>query len=115
MGQKADTPTAKVAKRASNPARGSKPGERRGGREKGVPNKATIELKTVAREYTAEAVQALARIMRDAESPAAAVVSAANALLDRGYGKPATILAGDQEGGAIQSVHRIELVGVAPK
>lgn len=32
-------------KRASNPARGSKPGERRGGRQKGTPNKLTRTVK----------------------------------------------------------------------
>lgn len=32
-------------KRASNPARGSKPGERRGGRKKGTPNKLTQTFK----------------------------------------------------------------------
>jgi hypothetical protein len=41
--------TAKVEagsrKRASNPARGSKPGERRGGRKKGTPNKITQTFK----------------------------------------------------------------------
>lgn len=41
--------TAKVAqdsrKRASNPNRGSKPGEKRGGRAKGVPNKLTRTIK----------------------------------------------------------------------
>lgn len=41
-------PTAKVgedSRRASNPNRGSKPGERRGGRAKGVPNKLTRTIK----------------------------------------------------------------------
>lgn len=41
--------TAKVGedsrKRASNPNRGSKPGEKRGGRAKGVPNKLTRTIK----------------------------------------------------------------------
>lgn len=32
-------------KRASNPNRGAKPGERRGGRQKGTPNKITRDLK----------------------------------------------------------------------
>lgn len=32
-------------KRASNPNRGAKPGERRGGRQKGTPNKTTALLK----------------------------------------------------------------------
>lgn len=35
----------KSHKRASNPNRGAKKGERRGGRQKGTPNKTTIEVK----------------------------------------------------------------------
>jgi hypothetical protein len=31
--------------------RGSKPGERRGGRQKGTPNKATAEVKVLAQKY----------------------------------------------------------------
>jgi hypothetical protein len=46
--------TAKVApdsrKRASNPNRGSKPGERRGGRTKGTPNKMTRTIKAAIEE-----------------------------------------------------------------
>ena len=33
------------SQRAKNPARGAKPGERRGGRQKGTPNKVTGELR----------------------------------------------------------------------
>ena len=111
----ADTPaTAKVAKRASNPSRGSKPGERRGGRTAGTPNKATATLKELAREYTAEALEALVNVVRTTDSDSARV-QAANAILDRGYGKPSTVLAGDEDGGAIRAVHRIVLEGVLPK
>jgi hypothetical protein len=67
-------------------ARGSKPGERRGGRQKGTPNKATADVKAVAQEYTAEAVRALVEIMRMSDSDAAKV-SAIKELLDRGHGK----------------------------
>ncbi len=35
--------------------RGSKPGERRGGREKGIPNKATIERAIIAEQVVARA------------------------------------------------------------
>ena len=98
--------TAKVAKKSN---RGSKPGERRGGRKAGTPNKATATLKDLAREYTDTALATLAAIMTSFEAPAAARVSAASALLDRGYGKPSQILAGDEEGGPIR-VSRIELV-----
>ena len=98
--------------RTSN--RGSKPGERRGGRTKGVPNKATASIRDIAREYTADAVKALVDILRDVSAPQAARVGAANSILDRGYGKATTVLAGDEDGGAIKMVARIELVGVRP-
>ena len=109
--------TAKVApesrKRASNPNRGSKPGERRGGRKKGTPNKATASIKDAAREYTDGALLTLAEIMRDDQQPGAARVSAANAILDRGYGKATTMIGGDEDN-PLKVAHLIELVGVRP-
>jgi len=107
----ADAAPRKVVKSSK---RGSAPGERRGGRQKGVPNKATRSLREIARQYTDEAIDALVRVMQDDGEPAAARVSAANAILDRGYGKPSTVIAGDEDGGAIRAVTRIELVGVLP-
>lgn len=74
---------------------GSKPGERRGGRKAETPNRATADVKAAAQAYTAEAVATLATIMQDAEQPAAARVSAASAILDRGYGKPRQPVTGD--------------------
>lgn len=67
---------------------GSKPGERRGGRKAGTPNKATVELRQAAGAYTAEALETLATIMRQGQSETARI-SAATALLDRAHGKPA--------------------------
>lgn len=64
---------------------GARPGA---GRRKGSLNKATSDVKEAASVYSADAVRTLAEIMRDAEHPAAARVSAANALLDRAHGKP---------------------------
>src|SRR5712664_3987880 len=44
-------------------------GKRAGaGRKPGVPNKASRELKELAREYTEEAVGALVRVLRDKEA-----------------------------------------------
>jgi hypothetical protein len=64
--------------------------EKRGrGRPPGSPNKATAAVKEAAQSFTTDALETLASIMRDPEHPAAARVSAANALLDRGHGKPA--------------------------
>lgn len=67
-------------------ARGSKPGERRGGRKRGTPNKATADVKAVAQQYTAEALEQLAKIMRISDSDAARV-AAIKEILDRGHGK----------------------------
>lgn len=64
---------------------GARPGA---GRRKGTPNKATADVKEAASVYSSDAVAVLAEIMRSPEHPAAARVSAANALLDRAHGKP---------------------------
>lgn len=62
--------------------------KRKVGRPKGSKNKVPNEVKELAQQYGAEALKTLAEIMKDAGQPGAARVSAANALLDRGYGKP---------------------------
>ena len=66
---------------------GSKPGERRGGRKAGTPNKATADVRSLAQKYGPKALQTLAIIMDSKTAPAAARVSAAKELLDRAYGK----------------------------
>ncbi len=49
--------------------------------------KALAEVVAAAREHTEAALNTLARICGDDTQPAAARVTAANALLDRGWGK----------------------------
>jgi len=66
--------------------RGSQPGERRGGRRKGTPNKVTAEIREAAQTYTTEALEVLAEVMRKSKNDSARVM-AANHLLDRGWGK----------------------------
>ena len=61
--------------------------------------KVVAEIKELAREHTAEAIETLVSIMNDAKSAPAARVSAANSLLDRGYGKPPQHITG--EGGPV--------------
>src|SRR6185503_7864885 len=46
------------------------------------------DVQELARERSPEALNLLANVMRDEKAPPAARVAAANALLDRGYGKP---------------------------
>lgn len=49
--------------------------------------KAPTDIRSLARAHTGTAVKVLAGIMTSAEAPPAARVSAAQALLDRGWGK----------------------------
>ena len=62
------------------------------GRPSGSTNKSSPEqsqrLSELAKTYTEEALQTLVDVAKNGRSEAARV-SAANALLDRGYGKPA--------------------------
>lgn len=82
---------------------GKRPGA---GRKKGSLGKATIQqrgtLEEIARTYTQDALDVLVQVARESQSDAARV-SAANALLDRGYGKPSqhTELTG-KDGGDIK-------------
>ena len=50
--------------------------------------KTPTDIRSLARSHTATAVRTLVGIMKERRSPAAARVSAAIALLDRGWGKP---------------------------
>lgn len=71
-----------------------------GGRHPGVPNKATAAIKAVAQLHGEAAVSVLVGIMKNRKAPHASRVAAANALLDRGYGKPAQALT-DADGGPL--------------
>jgi hypothetical protein len=72
--------------------RGSRPGEHRGGRKPGIPNKATRDIRELAQVYTTEAVQELAKLAglvkgtKGAESEQARI-AALKEVLDRGHGK----------------------------
>lgn len=63
-------------------------GKKTGGRQRGTPNKSTSDLREAAQQFTADALQTLVDVMKDEAQPAAARISAATAILDRGHGKP---------------------------
>jgi hypothetical protein len=50
--------------------------------------KAVVEVQTIARKHTADALKALAAIVNDKKAPASARAASAQILLDRGWGKP---------------------------
>lgn len=82
-------------------------GKKTGGRVAGTPNKATRDIKEIARTYTAEAMETLVRLLQREDAPAAQL-GAAKEILDRGYGKATQIIAGDADNPVV--VTRIELV-----
>ena len=57
----------------------------------------TADIKALARKHGKAAIKTLAEIMKQADGPATARVSAAQALLDRGWGKAAQHLAAEAE------------------
>jgi hypothetical protein len=75
-------------------------------------SKAAAQIKALARKHSKAAIKTLAAIMNQADGPATARVSAAQALLDRGWGKAMQPIAGDEDGPAMLA--RIERVIVEP-
>lgn len=71
------------------------------------------EIKSLARTHTVHAVNTLVKIMLDKNAPAHARVSAANAILDRGWGKPLQPIA-NEDGKPLEFIHRIERIIVHP-
>jgi len=71
-------------------------GVKTGGRQKGTPNKATADVKALARKYTDAAIKELARLSTKAESEAARV-AAIKELLDRAYGKSPQAVVGSDD------------------
>jgi hypothetical protein len=72
---------------------------------------APTEIRTLARSYTKAAINTLVGIMRQPKAPPAARVMAANALLDRGWGKAAQLVAVD---GEIRQLVEVKLNVVHP-
>jgi len=71
--------------------------------------KTITEIRSLARSHTRTALNVLVGVMRSKDATAAARVSAANAVLDRGWGKAAQAIE-NGDGGALELIHRIERV-----
>lgn len=84
---------------------GKRPGA---GRKPGRVSKIKRDLAEMAKDYGDGALSTLAQIMADTQQPASARVSAANALLDRGYGKPVQgVHVSDPSGGPVKLITRV--------
>jgi hypothetical protein len=76
--------------------------------------KTLTEIRSIARSHTRTALNVLVGVMRNTKAPPPARIAAANAILDRGWGKATqTIENGDD--GALELIHRIERVIVHPE
>jgi hypothetical protein len=71
------------------------------------------EIRSIARSHTRTAINVLVGIMRSEEATPAARVSAANSILDRGWGKVAQPVQNGED--ALEVIHRIERVIVHPE
>ena len=74
--------------------------------------KAVLEIRSLARQHTAEMVRVLVSVARSKGAPPSARVAAAHELLDRGWGRADIVHAGP-DGGAIQVIIRqvIDITG----
>jgi hypothetical protein len=76
--------------------------------------KTVTQIRSLARSYTRVAINVLVGVMRAKDATAAARVSAANAILDRGWGKATQPLENGDDG-ALELIHRIERIIVHPE
>ena len=75
--------------------------------------KTPTEIRSIARSHTRTAINVLVGVMRCKDATPAARVSAANAILDRGWGKaPQALENGDAP---LELIHKIERVIVHPE
>jgi hypothetical protein len=70
--------------------------------------KSLTEIRSLARSHTRTALNVLVRVMRNTKAPAPARIAAANAILDRGWGKATQAIENGTDG-ALELIHRIEL------
>ena len=76
--------------------------------------KAVTEIRSLARSHTRTAINALVGVMKAKDATPAARVSAAIAILDRGWGRPVQALE-NGDNGALELVHKIERIIVGPE
>ena len=76
--------------------------------------KSLTEIRSLARGHTRTAVNVLVGVMRNKDATPAARVSAANAILDRGWGRAAQPIENGEDG-VLELIHRIERIIVHPE
>lgn len=82
-------------------------GRKTGGRKAGTPNRSTAEVKALAQQYGAAALEKLAWLMHNAESDMTKLM-ACKEILDRAYGKP--IVGSAMAASAEKTDHQLEQI-----
>lgn len=88
---------------------GKRPGA---GRPKGAVSQAKRELMDMAKDHAEDALAVLVAIAKNGGASDAARVSAATAILDRGYGKPSQAVAVSNPDGSNIMPTMIQIIGV---
>jgi hypothetical protein len=114
---KKTTGNQKAAGNQKPAAKDGRGGARKGaGRKAGVVSQAKRTFAEAARENADAAMTVLLSVARNPKAPAAARVSAANAIIDRAYGKPlSAVEVTGKDGGAIEHTVKARVVIVPPK
>lgn len=81
--------------------------------EPAMPRSVT-EIRSLARSHTRTALNVLVAIMRNTKATPPARIAAANAILDRGWGKATQAIENGGDG-ALEVIHRIERIIVNPE
>ncbi len=76
--------------------------------------RSVTEIRSLARSHTKSALNVLVAVMRNTKATPPARVAAANAILDRGWGKPTQAIE-NADDGPLELIHRIERVIVHPE
>lgn len=71
--------------------------------------RAPADIRSLARAHTPTAISTLAGIMRQPKAPASARVAAAEALLNRGWGKPSQPITGKDEEAIASPMSSLEI------
>ena len=76
-------------------------GRKTGGRKAGTPNRATAEIKALIQAHGAELIAGLLKLCKSKDEEVR--LNAIKAALDRGYGRPAQAVTGE-DGGPIKMI-----------
>src|ERR1700678_1914301 len=79
-----------------------------------MPHRTITEIRSLARSHSRTALNVLVGVMRSKDATATAKVSAANAILDRGWGKATQPIENGGDG-PLELIHKIERIIVDPE